>query len=62
MFQNENDERRCLMKEKLTALREKMLQNNLFGFVLPATDAYRSDYVTDENNRLKWLTGFSGSD
>lgn len=49
------------MKEKLTALREKMLAKGLFGFVLPVADKYHSEYVADEDNRLKQLTGFSGS-
>ena len=50
------------MKERLTALRERMLKNGCFGFVLPATDEYHSAYVPPEKNRLSFMTGFTGDE
>ncbi len=49
------------MSERLTALRAKMLADGLFGFVLPLTDRYHSEYVAERDNRLGRLTGFTGS-
>ncbi len=49
------------MNEKLTALREWMLSNGFFGFVVPSADEYQSEYVAPCDQRLAWLTGFKGS-
>ena len=49
------------MKERLTALREWMLKNALFGFVVPRSDEYQGEYVAPGAERLAWLTGFTGS-
>ena len=49
------------MKEKFGALREWMLKNGLFGLVVPRADKYLGEYVSPADERLAWLTGFTGS-
>lgn len=47
--------------ERLAALREALARRALHGFIVPRTDAYQSEYVPPCDERLAWLTGFTGS-
>jgi len=47
--------------EKLESLRDAMVQQGLDGFIVPRTDEYQGEYVPEGAERLKWLTGFTGS-
>jgi len=47
--------------EKLAALRAEMVRLGLDGFIVPRTDAYQGEYVAPCDERLAWLTGFTGS-
>jgi Xaa-Pro aminopeptidase len=47
--------------DRLAALREQLKSDRLDGFVVPLTDEHMSEYVPARAERLKWLTGFSGS-
>jgi Xaa-Pro aminopeptidase len=46
---------------KLALLRQEMRRQNLHGFLVPRTDEYQNEYVPPCAERLRWLTGFSGS-
>src|ERR1700749_4019201 len=46
---------------RLSALREEMARRNLRGFVLPRPDQQQNEYVAPSEERLAWLTGFTGS-
>ena len=46
---------------RLAALREAMAAEGLSGFIVPRTDAHQGEYVADCDDRLAWLTGFTGS-
>ncbi|MEO1563850.1 MAG: aminopeptidase P family protein [Pseudomonadota bacterium] len=46
---------------RLGQLRAQMAQTDLDGFLVPRADAHQGEEVTARNNRLAWLTGFSGS-
>ena len=46
---------------RLAALREKLSEHGLDGFVVPRADAHQGEYVADRDARLAWLTGFTGS-
>jgi len=46
---------------RLAALREKLKQRKLDGFIVPRADAHQNEYVAPCAERLAWLTGFSGS-
>ena len=46
---------------RLAALRAELARRGLDGFVLPRADRQQNEYVPPSEERLKWLTGFSGS-
>lgn len=47
-------------KKRLDALRAALPDNNTC-FVIPRTDAYQGEYIRACDERLAWLTGFTGS-
>jgi Xaa-Pro aminopeptidase len=49
------------MTETLTALREQMKQRGLQIYVLPRTDEHQSEYIGPSDERVKFASGFSGS-
>lgn len=46
---------------KLKDLREFMEQQGLSALLIPHTDAFQGEYIAPYCERLKWLTGFTGS-
>jgi len=46
---------------RLTALRAELAIEKLDGFVVPRADAHQGEYVAPHDDRLAWLTGFTGS-
>ncbi|RBW61034.1 aminopeptidase P family protein [Ruegeria sp. A3M17] len=46
---------------RLAALRSQMAQDRLDGFLIPRADAHQGEYVAPRDERLAWLTGFTGS-
>ncbi|MEO0633172.1 MAG: aminopeptidase P family protein [Pseudomonadota bacterium] len=46
---------------RLHALRDEMRAEGLSGFLVPRADAHRGEYVSARDERLAWLTGFTGS-
>ncbi|KAB7610324.1 aminopeptidase P family protein [Amylibacter sp. SFDW26] len=46
---------------RLKDLREQLKKEGFDGFLIPRADAHQGEYVTDRDNRLAWLTGFTGS-
>ena len=47
--------------ERLPALRAQLKRQGLDGFVIPLSDEHQGEYVPERAQRLRWLTGFSGS-
>ena len=47
--------------ERMQALRAWLRANRLAGFVVPHADEHQSEFVPAAAERLRWLTGFSGS-
>ncbi len=47
--------------ERLRALRREMAAEGLDGFLVPRADAHQGEYVAPRDERLSWLTGFTGS-
>ena len=58
-FDTEGD--RTLGKERVARLREWLAEKDLDGFLVPRSDEHQGEYVAAHSERLKWLTGFSGS-
>lgn len=46
---------------RLAALRAEMAAEELTGFLVPRADAHQGEYVAPRDDRLAWLTGFTGS-
>lgn len=46
---------------RLAALRARMQAAGLAGFLVPRADAHQGEYVAPRDERLSWLTGFTGS-
>lgn len=45
----------------LSALRNLLIAQGLDGMIVPRADAHQSEDCTPHDNKLAWLTGFSGS-
>jgi Xaa-Pro aminopeptidase len=52
---------RAEIAKRIAALRAELARRGLDGFVLPRADKQQNEYVPPSEERLKWLTGFSGS-
>lgn len=46
---------------RLAALREVLRREGLAGFIIPRADVHQGEYVAARDERLQWLTGFTGS-
>jgi Xaa-Pro aminopeptidase len=57
----EEPESGVALTARLAALREELLRRKLSGFVVPRADQQQNEYVAPSEERLAWLTGFTGS-
>lgn len=48
-------------QSRLQALRGELARENVQGFLVPRCDEYQNEYVPACDERLAWLTGFTGS-
>jgi Xaa-Pro aminopeptidase len=48
-------------RPRLAALRAQLRERGLSGFIVPRADEHQNEYVRPGSERLRWLTGFSGS-
>jgi Xaa-Pro aminopeptidase len=46
---------------RLSALRAVLRERDLDGFLVPRADAHQGEYIAPHDERLPWLTGFTGS-
>lgn len=61
-FQNfEDPEIGVALTARLSAFREELLRRKLTGFAIPRADQQQNEYVPPSEERLAWLTGFTGS-
>jgi Xaa-Pro aminopeptidase len=62
MFQNfDAKSDPTLSPPRIAALRAWLAENELDGFLVPRADEHQGEYVAARAERLRWLTGFSGS-
>jgi Xaa-Pro aminopeptidase len=47
--------------QRLLALRAELARRGLDGFVVPHADRHQNEYLPPNEERLAWLTGFTGS-
>jgi Xaa-Pro aminopeptidase len=57
----EEPESGVALTARLSAFREELARRNLAGFVVPRADQQQNEYVAPSEERLAWLTGFTGS-
>ena len=57
----EEPESGVALTARLSAFREELARRKLSGFVIPRADAQQNEYVAPSEERLTWLTGFTGS-
>jgi Xaa-Pro aminopeptidase len=46
---------------RINRLRRELARRRLAGFIVPRSDAHQGEYVPAACERLRWLTGFTGS-
>jgi Xaa-Pro aminopeptidase len=46
---------------RVAALRAELAKRGLDGFIVPRSDRFQNEYVPPSDERLAWLTGFTGS-
>jgi Xaa-Pro aminopeptidase len=46
---------------RLARLRAALADAEMQGFIIPRADAHQGEYVAERDQRLQWLTGFTGS-
>jgi Xaa-Pro aminopeptidase len=52
---------RAASAPRVAALRTELARRGLTGFIVPRADRQQNEYVPASEERLSWLTGFSGS-
>ncbi|MDO9299157.1 aminopeptidase P family protein [Bradyrhizobium sp.] len=57
----EDPEAGVALTARLAAFREELARRKLTGFVIPRADQQQNEYVAPSEERLAWLTGFTGS-
>ena len=50
-----------MIAQRLAAVRREMLAAGCDALVVPRADEYLGEYIPAHNERLRWLTGFTGS-
>lgn len=57
----EDTSERAAIPERIKALRAELKRRGVAGFVVPRADCHQGEYVPPSDERLAWLTGFTGS-
>src|SRR5213076_1141193 len=52
---------RAASAPRIAALRTELARRGLTGFIVPRADQQQNEYVPASEERLAWLTGFTGS-
>ncbi|PPR10232.1 MAG: Aminopeptidase YpdF [Alphaproteobacteria bacterium MarineAlpha11_Bin1] len=47
--------------ERLAALRQKLVAQELDGFLVPLADEHQGEFIASRSQRLSWISGFGGS-
>src|SRR5262249_17070027 len=61
-FQSFDDRtERATSAPRVAALRTELARRGLTGWIVPRADRHQNEYVPASEERLAWLTGFTGS-
>ena len=47
--------------EKIKKLRKQLIKEKVDGYIIPKNDEFFSEYISNHNDRLKFISNFSGS-
>jgi Xaa-Pro aminopeptidase len=62
LFQTFDDETNsAASRPRVAALRAELARRGLDGFIVPRADRYQNEYVPPSDERLAWISGFTGS-
>ena len=62
MFQNfKNSNERKHTPQRVKSLRTLIKNYKIDGVIIPKADRYQGEYIPPEDERLNWITGFTGS-
>lgn len=50
-----------VFERRVMAVRQLMAQRNLNAYIIPSRDEHQSEFVPERERRIKWLSGFGGS-
>lgn len=50
-----------IIAQRLDAIRAEMKKVNLDAFIVPHADEYLAEYIPARNERMEWISGFTGS-
>ena len=57
----ENPSEREETPYRLSTVQEELTKNELSGYICPHSDVHQGEYIAACDERLAWLTGFTGS-
>src|ERR1700733_8102869 len=57
----EDRSERAASAPRVEGLRGELQKRGLDGFIVPRSDRFQNEYVPPSDERLAWLTGFTGS-
>ena len=60
-FQSFEDPARSATGPRVAALRAELARRGLTGFILPRADRHQNEYLPPSEERMAWLSGFTGS-
>ena len=60
-FQSFENSARSATGPRVAALRTELARRGLSGFILPRADRHQNEYLPPSEERVAWLTGFTGS-
>ena len=59
-FEDSSDREKTPLR--LSMVQAELKKNNLSGYLVPRSDVHQGEYVAAYDERLSWLTGFTGSE
>ena len=49
------------VQDRLALIQQEMAAHSLDAYMIPRADEYLGEYVPPQNERLEWISGFTGS-
>ena len=59
--QNQHENQTMNFADRLASVRQQMNARGLDALIIPRADEYLGEYIPERNERLRWISGFTGS-